>query len=233
MAEVVIPTSRGDMPAYLATPSSTQPSPGVVVLHDVGGLSEDIRNQAGWLAAAGFLSLAPRLYHHGGPISCIRTIIRDCAARRGPTFEDIEAARAWLSNQPGCSGRVGVIGFCMGGGIALLLCPGRVFSAASINYGGPLPEDVDALLSTACPIVGSYGAKDRWAKGVASQLRQALERTGVAHDVVEYPDAGHSFMNSPSAWWFKMLRFIDIAYNEEAALDARRRIIAFFHQHLA
>jgi carboxymethylenebutenolidase len=120
----------------------------------------------------------------------------------------------------------------MGGGFALMLASGHGFSAASVNYGGKLPADVDTFLTTACPVIGSYGAKDRWNRGVADELQRALERALIAHDVKEYPDAGHSFMNNHQSVWFKLLRYVDIAYNEPARLDARRRIAAFFHTHL-
>jgi carboxymethylenebutenolidase len=70
------------------------------------------------------------------------------------------------------------------------------FSAASINYGGKLSEEVEAFLTMACPVIGSYGAMDRWNQGVADQLQRALERALVPRDVKEYPDAGHSFMNN-------------------------------------
>ena len=104
----------------------------------------------------------------------------------------------------------------MGGAFALLLASGRGFSASSVNYGGKLPADVDSFLATACPIVASYGAKDRWNQGVADQLERALERALIAHDVKEYPDAGHSFMNNHQSIFFKALRFAGIAYNEPA-----------------
>ena len=232
MPNVLIQTQRGQMPCYLAVPPNLEPVPGVVVLHDVGGMSQDHRNQADWLAESGFLTLAVDLYYLGGLLRCIRSIIRDLTARSGPTYQDVEACRRWLTVQPGCTGKVGVIGFCMGGGFALLLVPGHGFSAASINYGGKLPPDVDDFLKTACPIVGSYGAKSHWEKGVALQLEQALQRALVAHDVKEYPDAGHSFMNNKEQFWFKMLRFTGIGYNDVAASDARRRISTFFHTHL-
>jgi Dienelactone hydrolase and related enzymes len=221
------------MPAWLAVPKSSTPVPGVVVLHDVFGMSRDHRNQANWLADAGFLALAPDLYYHGGRLICIRHVIRDLMARTGPAFDDVEAGRTWLLSRRECSGRVGVIGFCMGGGFALLLASGHGFSAASVNYGGPLAKDVEDFLQTACPVVGSYGGLAQWERGVADQLAAALERALVAHDVKEYPDAGHSFMNRHRGYGFlRIVQLRSIGYNEPATMDARRRIVAFFNLHL-
>ncbi|MEV7344457.1 dienelactone hydrolase family protein [Streptomyces sp. NPDC093544] len=88
-----------------------------------------------------------------------------------------------------------VIGFCLGGGFALLTATGHGFDAASVNYGFP-PKDLDARIDGACPVVASYGGRDRPLRGAAATLDTALTGAGVVHDVKEYPGAGHSFANS-------------------------------------
>jgi carboxymethylenebutenolidase len=96
MSEVTIPTPRGKLPGYLATPASPGPWPGVVVIFDIGGMSQDLRNQADWLAREGYLALLPDLYRARSWLGCIRSIMRDASARKRPVFDDLDAARTWL-----------------------------------------------------------------------------------------------------------------------------------------
>jgi carboxymethylenebutenolidase len=189
-------TLSGGLPAHLVLPPvGPGPWPGVVVIHEVFGINDDIREQTGRLAAAGYLALAPDLYRGLGKRRCLLATFKALFRGEGQAFEDLEAARAELAARADCTGKVGVLGFCMGGGFALLAAS-RGFDAAAPNYG-PLPKALD--LSGACPMVASYGGRDWELPGAAAKIEAELTRHGIAHDVKEYPGAGHSFMGRPNS----------------------------------
>jgi carboxymethylenebutenolidase len=105
-----------------------------------------------------------------------------------------------------------------------------------VNYGG-VPKDAVDLLRGACPVIGSYGAKDHSLRRAPRRLEEALDANEIDHDVKVYADAGHSFLNdhdpTEASMVFKVLAKLSGAkFRESSALDARRRIIAFFDEHL-
>ena len=233
MSEVQFRSGDAEVPAYVAEPSGQGPWPGVVVLHDVFGMTDDVRHQADWLASAGFLALAPDLCSRSNKAACIWSVFKDLRAQHGHTFDDADAARGWLEADPRCTGKIGVVGFCMTGGFALLLAHGHGFAVSSDNYG-TLPANLDEVVDGACPVVASYGGRDRSLRGAATRLEHALEKAGVPHDVKEYPDAGHGFMNRhANALWRVMERTGTLGYAPAPAEDARRRIVELFTEHLA
>ena len=205
--------------------------PGVVVIHELFGLTEGVRQQADRLASEGYLAFAPDLYAGKPWVRCVRGAFQQLRAGSGPAFTAIEAARAWLASRPDCSGTTGVIGFCIGGGFALLCAPRDGFAAASVNYGD-VPADAEASLEGACPIVGSFGARDPMGLKPPDRLGKALTALGVPHDIKVYPGAGHRFMNKAPAPLAPLAGAARMGYHESAAEDAWRRILAFFDEHL-
>lgn len=232
MPNLTYPAASGELHAYLAVPRGAGPWPGVVVIMDALGLSDDIRTQADRLAVAGYLAFAPDLYSGRG-LRCVVATIKASRSGTGPAYDDIAAAHGWLSARADCTGAIGVIGFCMGGGFALLSAPRRQFAAASVNYG-EVPEDAVPGLAGACPIVASYGGRDRALPGRAQRLERALDELGVEHDIKEYPGVGHSFMNRINAGPLlgQVLAFVGGNYDHPATEDSWRRILDFFDRHL-
>ncbi len=223
---------RTDLRAYLSVPPvGTGPWPGVVVIHEAFGLNDDTRVNADHLAAAGYVALAPDLFSRGGALRCVKATMSALMAGAGRAFEDVEVARRYLLDLPETTDATGVIGFCMGGGFALLSAV-RGFDVSSVNYG-QLPKDLEVALEGACPIVASYGARDLGMKGAAAKLENALTAAGIDHDVKEYPGAGHSFLNRHSAGPFgPLVRVAGMSYHHPSAEDAWQRILGFFETHL-
>lgn len=121
-------------------------------------------------------------------------------------------------------------------GFAILLAAGDSYGASSVNYGG-VPEDALTLMANACPIVASFGGKDRTLAHDLERLEDLLSAHQIDHDIKVYPDAGHGFMNDhdPSEiplWAMVSGKLASTDYHEPSARDAGGRIIAFFDAHL-
>lgn len=228
-------TTVGDLPAYLVVPDGEGPWPALVLVHEVFGLNDQMKRHADRLAAMGHLVLAPDLLARGRRVACLAQTFRALRLGRGRAFDDIEAARASVLRDPRCSGAAGVVGFCLGGGFALLLAGRPGWDAAVANYGA-LPRDL-AALDGACPVVASYGGRDLYLRGAATTLEAALTDRGVEHDVEEYPAAGHAFLNTDTAApWYSapITRWVmRVGHEPASAADAWRRTEDFLGRHLA
>ena len=224
-------------PGYLAMPDrvddegAPEAFPAVVVVHDIFGMTPDLRRQADRLAAGGYIALAPDFWHGKPWIRCIQSAFRQVMSGSGPVFEEIDAAAAWLAGLDVCTGRIGVIGFCMGGGFALLCAPRPAYSAVSVNYA-PVPRNAAELLNGACPVVASYAGRDRGTRAQVPRLERALSGQNVAHDIKIYPKATHAFMNEHEGSHGVMTKILGMRYDPDDASDSWRRIFAFFGEYL-
>ena len=227
-------TTVGDLPAYRAVPAGGGRWPALVLVHEIFGLDDEMKRHADRLAEMGYVVLAPDLLSRGRRIVCLAQTMTALRTGRGQAFDDLESAREALLADPACSGSVGVIGFCLGGGFALVLAGRPGWDAVAANYGA-LPQDL-AALDGACPVVASYGGRDRYLRGAAAKLDAELTERAVEHDVKEYPAAGHAFLNAEdhSPWYAApMTRLVmRVGPEPESAEDAWARIDEFLHRHL-
>ncbi|AEF39120.1 dienelactone hydrolase family protein [Hoyosella subflava] len=234
MTDIQFAAPAGPMQGHLFLPSQADgatPYPGVVVVHDAIGMTDDTLESCQRIADKGYVVLAPDLYSRGGKARCVPLVMKDLLLHRGRTVDDLLAAREHLVERADCTGAVGIIGFCMGGGFAILMAP-KGFDASAPFYG-VLPRHLTEALEGSCPMVASFGGRDPLLIGGEKKLVRALEKNGVEHDVKTYPKVGHSFANKidlgPAT---PLLRVTGFAYNDAATEDAWHRVFAFFGEHL-
>lgn len=210
---------------FLPPESPTAKHPALIVIHEWWGLNDWVRQQAREFADAGYITLAVDLYR--GQVATdpmmahelMRGVPQDRERR------DLLAAYSYLRSRKdvGSKDRIGVVGWCMGGGYAIdfaTMEPG--LSAVVVNYGS-LPTDTDALKKIDAPVLGSFGAQDR---GITPQMVQTFEQQmhalGKQVSIKEYPDAGHAFENPNNT----------AGYRPADAADAHARIMQFLREHL-
>jgi carboxymethylenebutenolidase len=243
--DIVVPLPDGDaMPAALALPAEpAEPAvtagrsrPGVVVIHELLGLNDDMRRIAGRFADAGYPTLVPDFLAGLGPkpICIARFAAGIGRPGSGEPYRRLASAQAWLGSHPAVAGGlIGVAGFCIGGGFAILYAVGADVAVVAPFYAA-VPEDPAALRGI-CPTVASYGGRDRVFGPTGARLETALTELGVEHDVKVYPDAGHAFMSRHGGLVGRIGRLLPShnGYHEASAEDAWRRTLAFFDRHLA
>jgi carboxymethylenebutenolidase len=233
--DISFPADGGHpMRAAYAAPSDSQKHPAVIVIHEIFGLNDDIRRITGKVAELGYAALAPDLYDRDGMrLVCIARTLMTLNRGEGDAFKDLDAARKFLQQQPGVDpARIGVIGFCMGGGFALMYAARAPLGVAATFYGD-VPKTTDQLRGV-CPVLGGFGGQDRMFAPQGRRLEKLLTEMGVDHDVKIYDDAGHSFMSRNSGFLASIGKIspMKAGYNPEAAEDSWKRIEAFFARHL-
>ena len=213
---------KGNMESFLVKPEGTDFVPGLVVIHEIFGLNDNIRGIAGQFAKQGYAALAVDLFSNRNRVACMVQLMHGMLIRplKNAMLSDLHSTLAFLRQQPGVDPqRTGVVGFCMGGGYALQLAvTDKGMKVASAFYGA-VPKPLEAFAQS-CPILGSYPEKDFSAQG-ARELDAMLEKQNIPHDIKFYENTMHSFFNHPRTH-----------VEEEAARDAWRRMLSFFETHL-
>jgi carboxymethylenebutenolidase len=202
----------------------------VVVLHEIFGRQPEIDRVVDRFAASGYAAVAPDLFAKGLRIGCIVRAMRAIRSGAGPQIDHIRGARSWLCETARIAPeRVGLIGFCLGGGFALAC--GRGWAAVSTNYGDVPPTHVMEGIG---PVVGCYGGKDLVMGRNGDELARRLSSLGVEHEIHVFPNVGHAFLTDGHHPVAAVLGWPMRAKvkNEEDKDEAWRRIFAFFDRKL-
>ncbi len=197
MVSVPRANRRGIMESLLVQPKGEGPFPGLVVIHEIFGLNDNIRGIANRFAEHDYAALAVDLFSNRSRALCMVQLIQGMLFRplNNSMLSDLQSAFAFLQKQPGVdANRIGVVGFCMGGGYALQLAVTAEGMKVASAFYGAVPKPLETF-TRSCPIVGSYPEKDFTVQG-ARQLDAVLEKYNVPHDIKFYEKTQHSFLIS-------------------------------------
>lgn len=226
----------GSIPAVMAEPDFSNAGvaqPAVLVLHEIFGLNDDMRRIAERIAEAGYIALVPDFFGDAPRAFCILRAVTAMKRGRGHTFERLRGAHDWLAAQTNVDqARIGVVGFCMGGGFAVLYAAEAPVEVVGAFYGD-VPKSAHKLQGIP-PVIAGFGGRDRIFSRGANRLRRHLNELGVTNDVKTYPDAGHSYMSDHTGIAAKLggIGPMRVAYNEAASEDSWARMLGFFARHL-
>lgn len=232
---VSIATDDGTpVPALLARPrTAAQPGPGVLVVHDLLGLSADMERIAARFAQEGYVALVPDFFGPGARLPCVVRAVASLRRGGGAPFERLRAAHDHLAGLAEVDpARTGVVGFCIGGGFAVLYAP-RSDARAVATFYGDVPRSAEPLRGIP-PCVAGYGGRDRIFAPQGRRLAGHLTELGVEHDVKEYPRAGHAYLNQHTGVLVRVAAHSPMAagFDPEAAADSWDRMLGFFARHL-
>ena len=233
--EVKIPVRGGEIPGYRAMPARGSKFPVVLVVQEIFGVHEHIKDLCRRLAKAGYLAIAPELYARQGDVAGLKTIqeILPIVAKvpDAQVMSDLDAAVAWAAKTGhGDTARLGITGFCWGGRVAWLYAAHNPRLKASVAWYGRLAGNTDPLhpknpvdlaADLKAPVLGLYGGKDQGIPLASiEQMRATVGSAGKTAEIVVYPDAGHGFNADYRP-----------GYDKAAAEDGWKRLLAWFKQY--
>ena len=233
--EITIPTKEGKIPAYRAMPSEGGPFPAVLVVQEIFGVHEHIKDVCRRFARLGYLAVAPELYARQGDVSAVSEIeeIRKIVARvpDAQVMADLDSAAAWMQASGKANiEKLGITGFCWGGRIVWLYAAHSAQVKAGVAWYGRLTgkaselqplHPLDIAASLRAPVLGLYGGSDQGIPlETVEQMKNVLQAADRPSAIIVYPDAPHAF-------------FADYrpSYRKEAAEDGWSRLLAWFKQH--
>lgn len=229
--------SQGEMlPAYYARPKhSDTPLPIVIVVQEIFGVHEHIRDICRRLAQEGYLAIAPELYFRQGDANDyddIPTLFSELVSKvpDNQVLADLDHVASWAARNGGDANRLSITGFCWGGRITWLYAAHNPQLKSAVAWYGRLVGDktlnspkypVDVAVDLSAPVLGLYGGQDTGIPlDAVETMRQALRAANAKAEIVVYPDAEHAF-------------FADYrpSYREEEANDGWQRMLAWFRQY--
>jgi carboxymethylenebutenolidase len=233
---VGIPTKDRAIPGYRAMPEKGSRLPIVIVVHEIFGVHEHIKDICRRLAKVGYFAVAPDLYVRQGDVTQIEAIseIFSKVVSKVPdsqVMSDLDAAAAWAGQQPACdAAKLAITGFCWGGRIVWLYAAHSKTLKAGVAWYGRLtgPRDelrpkhpLDIVEQLNCPVLGLYGGADSGIPNdTVARMREALKKAGRPGEIKLYPDTPHGFHADYRP-----------TYRKDAAQDGWKRLLEWFKQH--
>lgn len=219
--DVTFPGPAGTVPGYLARPAGTGTRAAVLVVHENRGLTDHIRDVTRRLAKAGYLALAVDLASRAGGTAKAGDGVTAALTNGSPAdrVADLDAGHAYLKTQTDFNGRLGITGFCFGGGVTMLYAGSQPAVLAAVPYYGTPPSPISILQQAKAAFLVHYGATDSRVNATRGDVEAAL--SGKTLEVVVHDGAGHAFNNDTS-----------VAYNQAAAVAAWTRTLAWFATYL-
>jgi carboxymethylenebutenolidase len=232
--EVKIPVHDGEMPAYRAMPAGRKHLPVILVVQEIFGVHEHIRDVARRLAHAGYLAVAPELYARQGDVSGLSDMddIRAIVAKvpDAQVMSDLDAAAQWAMKNGGDAARLAITGFCWGGRIVWLYAAHSAALRAGVAWYGRVEgaaselqprHPIDVVKALKAPVLGLYGGADAGIPNdTVDRMRAALKAAGKPSEIHTYPGAPHAFLADyrPS-------------YRKEPAQDGWKRLLEWLRRH--